>query len=129
MVLAEEAGADGAREMLAEGGMHGADLLDGGADAAGDVQEGALGRGAGATGAAAEADGAGQLARQHLDLGLGAGGALGVAETLRFLERFAELDEALLVGGARLGVEHFAGVTQVVNGESSLGDLAPAWRL
>jgi hypothetical protein len=113
VVRAVHAGAHGLRQVLAERGAGVLDPAHGVGEAAADVDACALDRGAGAALAAAQAEGGGELVGDGVELGAQAGVAGGVVRGLGLVELGAQVGDALLVGGARLGVEALAGVAAV----------------
>ena len=112
-VAAPGAGLHRVLEVAAELGVHLGDALHGGADAPCDGGARALGGGAGAARAAADAEGRGELLHERVELGLGALGAALVACRRRAVDLGLQLAHARLVLAARALVEDRARVALV----------------
>src|SRR5262249_39832898 len=99
------------REVLAERGAAGPDLLHDRADRAADVDACALGRRSRGAAPPAQPDRTRELVGEEVDLLLRARGALEVAPPLRLLELVTQVSQPALVRCARRGIEQLAGVS------------------
>ncbi|MGO9607836.1 MAG: hypothetical protein ACLQAT_31290 [Candidatus Binataceae bacterium] len=93
------------------------DLLQGGLYGAGDVEPGALRRGARSTVAAAQSDGAADLAHDEVDFGFDLLGAFGIAARTMLFEFFPEFPQTPPVLFLRLRIEHLARVAQAADAD------------